>query len=68
MMGTIMVALVLIGMGLSFLQLIAELVARGRRAEFLASREQALKELYAAPQPETLASASPATPATKAAA
>jgi hypothetical protein len=66
MMGTIMVGMVLIGMGLSFLQLIAELVARGRRAEFQASRDEVLKGLYAPPQPAGLADATPAAPPSKA--
>jgi hypothetical protein len=68
MMGTIMVGMVLIGMGLSLLQLIAELVARGRRAELQASREEILKELYALPQPGGLTNATPAAPPSKAAA
>jgi hypothetical protein len=50
MMGTIMMVLVLMGMGLSVFQLIAELIARGRYAEFLAGRDEAIRELYPAPQ------------------
>jgi hypothetical protein len=68
MMGTIMLGMVLIGMGLSILQLIAELVARGQRAELLASRDEVLKELYAPPQSGTLANSDPTAGPPKAAA
>jgi hypothetical protein len=49
-MGTIMMVLVLMGMGLSVFQLIAEFIARGRYAEFLAGQDQVIRELYPAPQ------------------
>ena len=51
-MGMIMIGMVLTGMGLSVIQLIAELVARGRLAAFLAERDEALRELHSQSPPQ----------------
>ncbi len=45
-MGTIMMGIVVIGMVLSVYHLMAEILARGRRAARRASRNQVLHELY----------------------
>jgi hypothetical protein len=65
MMGTIMMVMVLMGMGLSVFHLIAELIARGRYVEFLAGRDEVIRELYSAPQQTAAANftAANATPA-----
>jgi hypothetical protein len=73
MMGTIMMVMVLMGMGLSVIQLIAELLARGRYAEFLGGRDEVIRELYSAPQQAapaniTAANATPAAAPARAAA